>query len=126
MTINPNDGVYNHNLHSIQELMRANEMADIKFKHVCADFPHLFMLTKSIDPGKVQVTLFHSTVTKNPLGEIIVALPMRYPPNHQRLSQLTPSAHSRALETISTSRSRRFSFALSSETSRGQIISTTG
>ena len=67
------NGLFNKNLCSIQDIMRASEPANEEYKKVCGDFPNVAILTKSDTPGEVQLTFGHATVGNNSLGESVVA-----------------------------------------------------
>ena len=56
------NGFCNRNIRSIQYMMRSDEPAGAKFKHVCVDFPNLALLTKSIKMGDIQVTFGNASV----------------------------------------------------------------
>ena len=43
--------IYNNNLCSIQDIMRASEPASKKYKKGCDDFPNLAIIIKSAIPG---------------------------------------------------------------------------
>ena len=73
---NDHNGVYNRNLHSIQELMRLDKSTSAKFKHVYAYFPNLAILTNSNIPGEIQVNFGHTYVDNKPLGETVTAFPL--------------------------------------------------
>ena len=45
--------------------MRVDGLADVKFKHVCIDFPNLSILTKSSTPSELQVEFYHATFGNN-------------------------------------------------------------
>ena len=62
----------NKNLRSIQEIMRARNPDDKKYKKFCEDFPNIAILTKSATPGKVQLTFGHVTGGNKSLGESVV------------------------------------------------------
>ena len=67
------NGVFNRNLLSIQDLMRSDESAGTKFKRVCTDSLHLTLLTKTATPGEMQVTFGYTSVGNNSLEETVTA-----------------------------------------------------
>ena len=67
------NGVFNHNIHSIQDLMCSDKPTSVKFKVMCADFLNLTLLTESTTPDNIQVVYGHASVGNNPLGETITA-----------------------------------------------------
>ena len=67
------NGVFNHNLRSIQYLMRSDEPNGTKFKHVHADSTNIALLTKRATPGNIQVTFDHAPVGNKYFGETVTA-----------------------------------------------------
>ena len=65
------NGVCNHNLCSIQDLMCLDKPYVTKFKRVCADFPNLALPVKITTPGNIQVTFGHMFVGNKSLRETI-------------------------------------------------------
>ena len=55
-------------------MMRSDEPAGAKFKHVRADFPNIALLNKSATLGNIQLTSCHASVGNNSLGETATAL----------------------------------------------------
>ena len=51
--------------------MYSDESSGTKFKSVCADFPNIALLTKSITPGDIQFTFVHAFVGNKSLGETV-------------------------------------------------------
>ena len=49
----PLNGLGNENPCFVQEVLRANDPAEDKYKNVCEDFPNLGILTKSSTPGEI-------------------------------------------------------------------------
>ena len=66
------NGIFNKNLRSIQDIMRASKPAAEKYKKVCDDFPNLAIPTKSATPNEVQLTFTHVTVGNKSLGVSVV------------------------------------------------------
>ena len=116
----------NHNICLIQELMRVNELAGVKFKHVYLDFANIAILTNSAAPGKVQVKLYHANIVNMHLGETVHPFTLRYPLNRKQLSTLIPIAPLPVLVTRSASWYRSFSFTPMPITLLGQRCSMTG
>ena len=69
----PLNGLGNENLRSVQDVMRASELATEKYKNVCEDFPNLGILTKSSIPGEIQLTFSHAAFGNKSLGDSVVA-----------------------------------------------------
>ena len=51
--------------------MRTSDPACDKSKHVCEDIPNMYILTKSVTPGNVQLTFVHMSIGNKPLGESV-------------------------------------------------------
>ena len=52
--------------------MRVSEPATEKYKRVCENFPNLAILTRSVIPGKIQLTFGHTAVGNNSIGGSVV------------------------------------------------------
>ena len=65
------NGVCNHNLHSIQDLMCSDEPVGIKVKRVCADLPNIALLANSATPGEIQVTFGHLSIRNKSIEETV-------------------------------------------------------
>ena len=63
------NGVCNHNLCLIQELMHSDDSAGTKFKHVCTYFLTIGILPKSAMLGEIQFTFGHAYIDNKSIGE---------------------------------------------------------
>ena len=80
--------VCNHNLRSIQDLMRSDKLDGTKFNHVCADYPNLLLINKSANFVEIR------PLGGSSLGKLSPPPPLQDPLNIQQWCPRTPSAYS--------------------------------
>ena len=65
------NGVCEHNIRSIKELIHSDEPDVSKLKRVCADFPDIMLLTKSATHRKSKVIYAHTSIGNKSIGETV-------------------------------------------------------
>ena len=65
------NGVFNHNIHLIQDLMHLEKPSSAKFKRICAYSPNITILKKSATPGNIKLTFYHAAAGNRYLRETI-------------------------------------------------------